>query len=325
MDLHHLRVFRAAAHRASFTAAGKDLSLSQSTVSLHIKQLEVEFGAGLFVRSRKRVVLSEAGKVLLQYVDRIFAELHNAELAVREFSEVKRGTIRFGVGATTLIYSLPPVLAAFRRKYPHIEVAVTTGTTEVLLDALLANTLDLAVVMSPSAELSSVQTIPLQLEPLVIAMPPDHPLTATDTLNAADLAGAAWISHLSGTAMETVQQRLFAELSVTPHIVMELENMEAIKSLILSGMGISLLPRCTVSGPHARGIVIRELAGMTLSRELLLASVDWRAQPPATRRLARRIARALGPPAAAKADDPLIDQIDGSNEPFVVSAPKATP
>src|ERR1700738_3016829 len=75
MDLYHLRVFQAAARTGSFTAAGRDLLLSQSTVSLHIKQLEEEFGCALFVRTKKRVYLSDAGRVLQQYVERTLAEV----------------------------------------------------------------------------------------------------------------------------------------------------------------------------------------------------------------------------------------------------------
>src|SRR4029077_13482121 len=104
--------------------------------------------------------------ILVQYVDRTFAELKNAELAVREFSTSQRGTIRLGVGASTLIYLLPSVLAEYRCRYPQIEVLVTTGITEVLLQSLLDHTIDLAVVMSPSAALASVETVPLMDEEL---------------------------------------------------------------------------------------------------------------------------------------------------------------
>ena len=86
MDLHHLRVFQAAARTGSFTAAGRDLLLSQSTVSLHIKQLEEEFGCALFLRTKKRVYLSDAGRVLQQYAERTLAlvsELHAKYGSVR--------------------------------------------------------------------------------------------------------------------------------------------------------------------------------------------------------------------------------------------------
>jgi LysR family transcriptional activator of glutamate synthase operon len=294
MDLHHLRVFQAAARTLSFTAAGRDLSLSQSTVSLHIKQLENEFGCQLFLRSRKKVALSNAGRTLLQYVDRTFTELKNAELAVREFSSSHRGTIRLGVGATTLIYLLPPVLARYRRKYPEIEILVTTATTEVLLQSTLNGEIDLAIVMSPSDALAEVETIALMEEELVFVFPPRHPLAQKTTLRAADLQDLPFISHLRGTAMRTVQEQYFDEMGAHPRTVMEMESMEAIKSLIRAGMGSSLLPLCCVTGLHGRGLMIREVSGLKMTRHLLLAVNDWRAHPPAIHRLAKRIIKAFG-------------------------------
>jgi LysR family transcriptional activator of glutamate synthase operon len=294
MDIHHLKVFRAAAHSLSFTAAGREVSLSQSTISLHIKQLEEEFGCILFLRSRKRVVLTDAGRVLLQYVDRIFAELKNAELAVLEFSANRRGMIRLGVGASTLIYLLPRILADYRRKYPLIEIVVKTAVTEVLLQELINQTIDMAIVMSPSSALDFVEAIPLMTEELVIVLPPQHPLAVKAVLLPKDLDELVFISHLSETAMKTVQQAYFDRLGVQPRIAMEMENMEAIKSLVSAGMGASLLPLCCVSGIHAQDIVQKRVKGIRMSRSLLLAAMDWRAQPPATQRLARRLVHTLG-------------------------------
>ncbi len=294
MDLHHLRVFQAAARTGSFTAAGRDLSLSQSTVSLHIKHLEEEFGCALFRRTAKRVVITEAGRTLLQYVDRTFNELRNAELAVREFSTSQQGTIRLGVGASTLIYLLPRVLSEYRKRYPAIDLRVTTGVTEVLLQGLIDRTLDLAIVMGPAEGLAHVQSVPLMKEELVIALASDHPLTRKTILAPQDLQDLNMISHLRGTAMLTVQRDYLSRLGVQPRIVMEMENMEAIKSLVSIGLGAALLPLCSVSGANTRGVVFRKVRGMPMSRDLLLAAADWAAHPPATQRLARRIMRKIG-------------------------------
>lgn len=295
MDLHRLRVFQAAGRSLSFTSAGRELSLSQSTVSLHIKQLEEELGCPLFIRSSRQVALSEAGAVLLTYADRIFSEIGHAELAVREFATTQRGTIRLGVGATTLTYLLPKVLQSYRKKYPQIEIVVTTAVTEVLLQRLMENQLDLAVVMSPSEALLSVETMPLVEEELVIVLPEGHALSAKPVLTMRDLDGLAFLSHVRGTAMHTVQQTLFDTMGVQPHIAMELENMESMKALVAAGVGAALLPRCCVAEGYDAGLAVRSVRGISMTRSLLLASTDWRAHPPATRRLARRIVRALNP------------------------------
>jgi DNA-binding transcriptional LysR family regulator len=313
MDLHHLRVFQAAARTGSFTAAGRDLLLSQSTVSLHIKQLEEEFGCALFLRTKKRVYLSDAGRVLQQYVERTLAEVKNAELAVREYSTSQRGTIRLGVGATTLIYLFPGILSDYRRKYPLIEILVVTGTTEVLLQGLLDHTIDLAVVMSPSPALASVKSLPLMQEELVIVLDRAHALSRKNQITPQDLEALAFISHLRGTAMQILQQSYFDRLGVVPRIAMELENIEAIKSLVCIGMGAALLPLCCVVGAHGRGLVYKKIRGFPLHRQLLLAVTDWRSHPPATRRLARRILRTLGSPQASIDAHRLIEKVDADD------------
>src|ERR1700679_462074 len=99
MDLQQLRVFREAAKAGGFTRASESLHLSQSTISLHIKRLEEELGSPLFLRTKKRVYLNEAGQLLLQYVERIFQEVKNAQMAVQELNQLQRGTIRLGSGA----------------------------------------------------------------------------------------------------------------------------------------------------------------------------------------------------------------------------------
>ena len=148
MDLHQLRVFRAAIQSGGFTRAAEQLHLSQSTVSQHIKLLEEELGCSLFLRVGKRVLVTEAGRVLLQYAERIFRDLKNAEMAVREMNALKRGTVRLGVGPTTLTYRLPPVLRDYIHRFPQIELIVLSGTTEFLTDAIRSEHLDLAIVMS---------------------------------------------------------------------------------------------------------------------------------------------------------------------------------
>jgi len=294
MDLHHLKVFRSAARASTFTAAAQDLSLSQSTVSIHIKQLEEELGCPLFTRSRRRVALSVAGRALLPYVDRIFADLKNAELAAREFSTSRRGTIRLGTGDTPLIYLLPEVLAAFRRKFPLIEVLVNTAVTEVVLQQLLAQTIDLGIIMSPAEALKSVDSLPLLQEELVIILPTEHHLADRAVLTAQDLSDIPFISHLRGTALHIVQQDYFNQLGIQPKILMELENIEAIKSLVRAGLGASIVPECSTAGPFGHGIIVKRIRDFAMSRQLLIAATDWRSHPPTTIRLARSIIQNLG-------------------------------
>ncbi len=295
MDLHQLRVFQAAVKTGGFTRAGEELHLSQSTVSQHIKLLEQDLGCPLFMRVGKRVLVTEAGKVLLQYAEKIFRDLKNAEIALREMNALKRGTVRLGVGPTTLIYRLPHVLRDYKRRFPDIELIVLAGTTEFLLDALRSQHLDLAIVM-PTGPQPGLMLTPLGREEMVIVLNREHPLARQRTLGPEDLAALRFILYEKNTAMQNLIDRFFDSLGVAPVITMEVENNEAIKSLVRVGLGASILPLCAISKePPGSALRILRVKDKPLMRELSLASADTEILPNAIRELASTLTAALSP------------------------------
>jgi DNA-binding transcriptional LysR family regulator len=294
MDLHQLRVFQAAAKCGGFTRASQQLHLSQSTVSQHIKQLEEELGCPLFMRVGKQVLITEAGNLLLQYSEKIFHDLKNAEMAVREMSAMKRGAVRLGVGATTLTYRLPHVLGDYNRRFPDIELIVLTGTTEFLLDAVTSQRIDLAIVMSTPGSPPGLTITPLGGEELVVVLNRDHPLARKSTIGLADLSSLRFILFEKHTAMQNLIDGYFERLDVAPHIAMEVEGIESIKSLIGAGLGASILPLCAV-GEHPRTaqLKVMRVKGKPLVRELGLAVLDAAILPNAIRELAATLIAAL--------------------------------
>lgn len=296
MDLHQLRVFQAAVSSGGFTRAGEQLHLSQSTVSQHMKLLEEELGCPLFLRVGKRVMVTEAGKVLLQYTEKILRELKNAEMAVREMNALKRGTVRLGVGPTTLIYRLPHMLGDYTRRFPDIDLIVLAGNTEFLIDALRAQHLDLAVIMSSGPHQGLTMT-PLGREELVLVLNREHPLARGRTIEPQDLSSLRFILYKKNTAMQNLIDQFFKSLGVTPRITMEVENNEAIKSMVRAGLGASILPLCAVAEePRDGPLRVVRVKGNRLTRELRLASLDAEILPNAIRELAAALVAALRQP-----------------------------
>jgi DNA-binding transcriptional LysR family regulator len=293
MDIQQLRVFRAAARLGGFTRAGEDLHLSQSTVSLHIKQLEEELGAELFLRTGKRVYLNEAGRTLLQYSDKIFNEIKNAEMAVHELSTLQRGTVRLGVGATTLIYLMPKILAAYQRKYPDIELVVTTGLSEALAQAVHAQTVDIAIVMLPVPPNLSIEIVPILREELVCVLSAQHPLAAKEILSPKDLDGARFIGFLQESSIQVQLDKYLAVMNAKPHITMELENIEAIKALVRGGLGMAVLPQSSVAGAQGSMLQVRRIRGFPMERQLGLALPKSGTLPLAIHKLAARIVKGI--------------------------------
>jgi DNA-binding transcriptional LysR family regulator len=304
MDLHQLRVFQAAIQTGGFTRAAEQLHLSQSTVSQHIKLLEEELGCSLFLRVGKRVLVTEAGRVLLQYTERIFRDLKNAEMAVKELNALKRGTVRLGVGPTTLTYRLPPVLRDYILRFPQIELIVLSGNTEFLLDALRSQHLDLAIVMSTAPQ-PGLSIRPLGREEMVIVLNSKHPLARERTLEPSDLASLRFILYEKHTAMQNLIDRYFESLDVIPRITMEVENNEAIKSLVRAGLGASILPLCAVAGEPLDGqLKVLRVTGKPLMRDLSLASADADNLPKAIQELASALTTGLAPPGHSKKKKP---------------------
>lgn len=294
MDTQQLRVFRIAARSSGFTRASEQLNLSQSTISQHIKHLEEELGCTLFLRMGKRVHLNDAGKLLLRYSDRIFQEIKNAEIAVSEFSTLQRGTIRLGVGATTLIYLMPKILTRFNKRYPQIELIVVTGSTEILMQSVSMQTIDLAVVMQPKLPPPTVRIIPIMNEELIVCLNAGLPLAMKKILDVDDLKSLPFIAYLPDTAMQLVLESYFDAMKIKPRITMELENIEAIKSLVGAGLGVSVLPSCSVQG-GARNATLKALRvrNFPMKRELGLALPDSEVLPIAIQRLANSIIKGI--------------------------------
>jgi DNA-binding transcriptional LysR family regulator len=293
MDLHQLRVFHAAVKSGGFTRAGDELHLSQSTVSQHIKLMEEELGGPLFLRVGKRVLVTEAGSVLLQHTERILRDIKNAEMAIREINSLRRGTVRLGVGPTTLIYRLPHVLRDYKRRFPDIDLIVLAGSTEFLLEALRTHHLDLAIVMKTAPQ-PGLTTTPLGSEELVLVLNHEHPLARQRTVDPSDLVGLRFILYEKNTAMQDLIDRFFESLGITPRIDMEVENNEAIKSLVRVGLGASILPLCAVAKePPESPLRILRVKGKPLMRELRLASAGAEILPNAIRELSSALKTSL--------------------------------
>jgi DNA-binding transcriptional LysR family regulator len=293
MDLHQLRVFHAAVKSGGFTRAGDELHLSQSTVSQHIKLMEEELGGPLFMRVGKRVLVTEAGSVLLQHTERILRDIKNAEMAIREINSLRRGTVRLGVGPTTLIYRLPHVLRDYKLRFPDIDLIVLAGTPEFLLEALRTQHLDLAIIMKTAPQ-PGLTITPLGSEELVLVLNREHPLARQRTVEPSDLAGLRFILYEKNTAMQDLIDRFFESLGVTPRIDMEVENNEAIKSLVRVGLGASILPLCAVAKePPESPLRILRVKGKPLMRELRLASAGTEILPNAIRELSAALQTAL--------------------------------
>ncbi|MBM3264465.1 MAG: LysR family transcriptional regulator [candidate division Zixibacteria bacterium] len=268
MDLRQLEMFKAITDAGSFTRAGRRLHVSQSAVSRQITLLEEELGVQVFMRSGRRVFLTEAGKTLLKHCHRIFRDMEEAALEVAQNKQSHRGSLRVGGGMSVCTYLLPQILKEYKTRYPHVQLTVTTGTTEPTIQKIRNNEIDVGVLSLP-VESQDLQVRSVFREEMMVVTGPSHPLREKRHITPRDLASAPLILFERGSNTRKVIDRFFEEQSLAPDIIMEMENVEIIKPLVEIGLGITIIPyQSIVREVEAGTLHFSRISGHRLYREL---------------------------------------------------------
>jgi DNA-binding transcriptional LysR family regulator len=268
MDLRQLEMFQAIVEAGSFTKAGQRLHVSQSAISRQITLLEEELGVQVLMRSNKRVFLTEAGKTLLKHCHRIFRDFEEAVLEVAQDEQSSRGSLRVGGGMSVCTYLLPHILKEYKTRYPHVQLTVTTGTTEPTIQKIRNNEIDVGVLSMP-VESHDLQVESVFREEMMVVTSPTHPLTRKKAITPEDLATTPLILFERGSNTRKVIDRFFEEQGLSPAIVMEMENVEIIKPLVEIGLGITIIPyQSIVREVEAGRLHFARIAGHRLYREL---------------------------------------------------------
>ena len=252
MDLSDLRIFRAVVEEGGVTRAAERLHRVQSNVTTRVRQLEQALGVDLFIREGRRMHLAPAGRVLMDYADRLLALAEEAEDAVRD--PRPRGILRLGAMESAAAVRLPPVLTEYHRRHPAVTLELRTGNPEQLATALLAGELDAAFVTDPMAE-GPFDSAPAFEEELVIVAPAGQaPLEAP-----AD-GGQTMIAFETGCPHRRGLETWFRRRGDRPDRVIELGSYHAMLGCVVAGMGIALLPKSVLSTfPEGRRLSIHPL------------------------------------------------------------------
>jgi DNA-binding transcriptional LysR family regulator len=249
----------------SFSAAARRLNLTQPAVSLQVRELEERLGVPLVERLGKRAYATAAGSELIERAQRIEREVDDALDAMRRRREGGLARVRIGTGAAILAYLLPPVLRVLRRKYPNVEIVVTTGTTDAISAQVARNELDLGLVTLPVAE-RSLTVVPVREDPMLAVLPPTEQ-HAPRTLDAAALARYPLILDPAGAQMHEIARDWFRAAGIEPRSAMELGHI-AIRHIISAGLGASILPIEAVLGDVASAPVVLRGLEPPLTRSL---------------------------------------------------------
>ncbi|MGN6697643.1 MAG: LysR substrate-binding domain-containing protein, partial [Thermomicrobiales bacterium] len=244
LDLHKLRVFAAVAEHEHYSRAADALRISQPALSVHVRDLERYFGVALFERAGRNVRLTDAGRLVQDYARRILALTVEMDEAVEDLRGLRAGQLRLGASTTIGEYLLPDALAAFRRQYPGVEVAVEIANTARIADRLRHGELHLGVIGEPLAN-PDLELTPYRDDELVLIVPPDHPW-ATQTITIADLGTAQFVVREAGSATREVAEAALNAAGVRRTEALELGGTEAVKGAVAAGLGVAFVSACAV-------------------------------------------------------------------------------
>lgn len=275
MEIRQLRAFVAIAESGTFTAGALRVHVTQAAISMQIRQLENEIGAKVFVRAPRHVILTEAGEQLLRRARHILRE-HDAALdEIAELAGAERGRLRIGsASAMVLTDQLPGVLKELRKQHPAADIAVTSGTSEVLVDQILAGEVDVAFVSLP-VDVRGIKTERLSEDQLVAIASPRHKLAKQRTISAYTLAGERLILGERGGNTRRLIDQFFAQAGVTLRVAMELSRQQAIKRMVEEDMGVGIVPLQSVKEEVEKGKLIRWwIEGAQINWELGIAQLS---------------------------------------------------
>ena len=243
-----LQVFHTVARLLSFTKAAETLHMTQPAVTFQVRQLEEHFNTRLFDRTHNRINLTEAGKQVFNYADKIFdlyAEMSNA---VREVTGEVSGALVIGASTTIAEYMLPALLGDFKHKYPDVTVHLKVSNTDGIVSMVENNDIDLGVVEAPVSNKNLVVEV-CRNDELVAIVPPQHELAGEQMLKLDQVVQYPFICREEGSGTrEVIAEHLDSHhvSSSDIKVCMELGSPEAVKGAVEAGMGMSVTSRATI-------------------------------------------------------------------------------
>ena len=252
MELAHSRALIAVGELSSFAKAAERLNLSPPAIFAQVHQLEQELGEKLYERAGRKLVLTPAGRLLMDYCQRLVLVHDEGVAAVKELTGVQRGSLYLGCGPHISVSIVPHLLRAYISKYPNVELRLITGNDHMLFEDLYAGKVDLILMNLPVDEPELVQDALWRYE-LVFIVPPEDPAADQGSISALDLSSRPFILYQRSVVIETSIRQFCVSVGFEPKVVMQNDQADSIKELVKLGLGVSLLPLWSVSDDVRRG------------------------------------------------------------------------
>ena len=269
MDIPALRVFLTVTEERSFSRAAVRLFRTQSAVSQAVRRLEADLREKLFDRTTRDARLTEAGRTLKDYAERVLAVADEAERAVRGLKDMKRGRVVIGANESG-VEILIPLIERFREAHPGVEFDVKRSASRLLGAEVLAASLDFGVVTFSPGE-KGLKTVVLGSDELVVLSHPKHPFAKRRNVTMSEFGRETVIAHSDPSPARERVLRRFEERGTLLNILVSLPSLDGVKRAVERRMGVALLPRrCALSEIEAGRLAATLLPELRRPRELRL-------------------------------------------------------
>jgi len=283
-----LKIFYTVAQYRSFTKAAEVLGLTQPAISFQIKALENEYCTELFERIGRDIFITDSGKTLMIYAEKILSALEEADLALKESNNPLKGRVNFGASIVAGIYILPRILGNFKRRYPNVALSMKmkyASARDIIVGDIARNEIDFGIMVEDNQAQNEkdLLSIPLLKDELVFVMSPRHKFANRKILPVNEILSENLILGANHSATRNYIDGEFSKLGlhITPYL--ELENLEVIKRMVEEDFGSGILSWASVrSNVMNKQLCARRLEGVKLIRNISLVKRQQKTFFPAT-------------------------------------------
>ena len=267
MEIHQLRYFVAVADEGSFSRAAAKVRVAQPSLSQQIRKLEAEVGQPLFDRLPRSVVLTEAGRCLIDYARQILASIGDARRCVDELKSEIAGGLSVGAIPTIAPYVLPELIGKFQKHYPEVTLEIVEDVTDGITRRVEAGELDVALA-STCQQSPTLRREALGNEPLLALVPKGHPLAKKTLVTLDDLTSQRFLLLHEMHCLSQQVNHLLAVRRLRPEVALAGSQLGTIANMVAAAIGVSIVPQMMVKHQATPGCVSLPFAQPVPEREL---------------------------------------------------------
>ncbi len=259
MEVTPLRYFVEVAKEKNFTRAAKNCHVAQPALSQQIRRLEVLLGVKLFKRLPRGAILTSEGEILLPYVQTVLNALKETADVAADLRGASRGTVKILSLPSACVYVLPPMIAAFKRDHPRIDIVLEEKISADIPELVLSGAFDLGVTQARHSVPGLTRAL-IHEEDLLLAVPEGHPLATKQEISLRDAAGEPFVVTKMATEFRTLAVDLCRSAGFEMHAAFEADHFDALQAYCAVGMGVALIPSSVIlknltPAPHYLRIV----------------------------------------------------------------------